>query len=122
MFEKTSFNFLDYVQTGWFRYTPTMFRRCGSTSFLNETVPKHCVNTKNSKRQKRRRYKAEQSETVLLHYLRRSGTAPFLALKRSKTDVNSDLSVTKTVLKWFETVTSEHGRNEMKPFFWLELT
>ena len=62
---------------------------------INETVPKHCVNTKNSKRQKRRRYKAEQSETVLLHYLRRSGTAPFLALKRSETNVKSDLSVTK---------------------------
>ena len=109
MFEKTSFNFLDYVQTGWFRYTPTMFRRCGSTSFLNETVPKHCVNTKNSKRQKRRRYKAKWSETVSLHHFRRNGTAPFLAPRCTETNVNSDLSVTKTVSKRYGTVTSEHG-------------
>ena len=86
-----------------------MFRCYGSTSFRNETVPKHCVNTKNSKRQKRRRYKAEQSETFSLHYFHRSGTAPFLAPKRSEPDVNSDLSVTITVSKWFGTVTSEHG-------------
>ena len=67
----------------------TMFRCYGSTSFRNETVPKHCVKTKNWKRQKRRRYTAEQSEMVSLHYFHRSGTAPFLTPKLSETDVNS---------------------------------
>ena len=44
----------------------TMFRRYGSTSFRNEMVPKHRVNTKNSKRQKRRCYKAKWSETIFI--------------------------------------------------------
>ena len=85
-----------------------MFRRYGFTSFQNETVPKHRVNTKETKRQKRRN-KAKRSETVSLHYFHHIGTAPFLASKRSETNMNSGLSVTKTVSKRYGTVTSKHG-------------
>ena len=67
-----------------------MFRRYGSTSFQNEMIPKHCVNIKNSKCQKRRRYKAQWSEPYSLHYFHRNGTAPVLATKRSETNVSSD--------------------------------
>ena len=74
-----------------------MFRRYGSTSFRNETVPKHRVNTKKSKRRKRRRYKAKRSETVSVHYFHQNGTAPFLALKRSETNVNSDENGFETI-------------------------
>ena len=104
---------------GWCMYYKTMFRRYGSTSFRNETVPKHRVNTKISKRQKRRRYKAKQSEAVSLHYFHRNGTAPFLASKPSETHLNSDLSITKTLPKQRGTVTPEHclNFNSIKWFF-----
>ena len=81
-------------------YSEPMFRRYGSTSFRSEKVPKHRVNTENSKRQKRRRYKA-------LYRAKRFRSTIF---KRSETDVNSDLSVKKTVSKWLVNVTSEHGQ------------
>ena len=54
--------------------TKTMFRRYGSTSFRNETVLKHRVNTKKSKRQKK---KTLQSKTE------RKGFAPLFSPERN---------------------------------------
>ena len=96
-----------------------MFRRYVFTLF--RTVPKRNGSETPCEHQKIRnvkkedvtlRYKAKRSETVSFHYFYRNGIVPFLAPKRSETNVSSDLSVTKMVSKQYETVTSEHGLKE----------